>query len=131
MAKKLTQEQVQDAARLKRAWEARKAEDKSLTQEKLAAACDWKTQSAVTQYMNAEIALNLDALIKFSLALDVPITEISPTLAQKILAVRLRMDDTMPAVSPQAIEVARNFDRLTKPSQKAAVIIQLEALLGS
>lgn len=131
MAKKLTQEQIQDAARLKRAYEVRKSEDKSLTQEKLAAACDWKTQSAVTQYMNAEIALNLDALIKFSLALDVPIAEISPTLAQKIIAVRLRMDDTVPAVSPQAIEVARNFDRLQKPAQKAAVMLQLEAFLTS
>jgi len=127
MANTLNEEQIQDAARLKRIYEARKAEDRSLTQESLAAACGWKTQSAVTQYLNAVVPLNLDALIKFSLALNAPITEISPALASKILAVQLTQNSMHLGLSAQALEVAKAFDRLERPAQKAAVIAQLEA----
>lgn len=124
---KLTDEQRQDAARLKRIYEARKAEDRSLTQEGLASACGWKTQSAVTQYLNALVPLNLDALIKFSLALDAPISEISPSLADKIMSVRVSPTGETALLSRQALEVAKAFDRLEKPSQRAAVIGQLAA----
>jgi transcriptional regulator with XRE-family HTH domain len=125
MATKLTQDQLEDAARLKKIFESRKAEDRSLTQESLAALCGWKTQSAVTQYLNGVVPLNLDALIKFSLALNASITEISPTLSQRILAVRVSNEDS--GISKDAMQVARAYDRLERPAQKAAVTAQLEA----
>jgi transcriptional regulator with XRE-family HTH domain len=126
-ANKLTTEQLRDAARLKKIFEDRKAIDKSMTQETLAAACGWKTQSAAQQYLNGLVPLNLDALIKFSLALDVPVTEISPTLGSRIMSVRVGLDGAPAELSQQAIEVAKAFDRLDKPSQKTAVITQLAA----
>jgi transcriptional regulator with XRE-family HTH domain len=123
--KTLTKEQLEDAARLRAIFENRKTADRSLTQETLAAACGWKTQSAAQQYLNGMVPLNLDALIKFSLALGAPVTDISPTLGAKIMSVRAPagcMD-----LSPQALRVAQAFDRLDKPAQKAAVLSQLDA----
>lgn len=126
-SKKLTNEQMQDAARLKKIFEDRKAIDKSMTQESLAAACGWKTQSAVQQYVNGMVPLNLDALIKFSLALEVPVTDISPSLGSRIMSIRLGLNAVPDGLSLQAIEVAKAFDRLDKPAQKTAVVTQLEA----
>ncbi|MFX5660712.1 helix-turn-helix transcriptional regulator, partial [Acinetobacter baumannii] len=84
--KNISAEQLEDAARLRAIFEGRKREDRSWTQERLAQECGWKTQSAAQQYLNGLVPLNLDALIKFSLALDVPVTDISPSLGAKILA---------------------------------------------
>lgn len=126
MTKKLTPEQMEDATRLKAIFEAKKAIDRSWTQERLAAECGWKTQSAAQQYLNGLMPLNLDALIKFSLALDVPVTEISPSLGAKILAVRISPESDL-ALSSQAQSVGAAFDRLDTPAKKAAVIAQLEA----
>lgn len=83
-AKPLTDEQKQDAARLKAIFENRKREDPSLTQEALAYLCDWKTQGAVSQYMLGRVPLNLPALLKFSKALEVHPREISPKLSQQV-----------------------------------------------
>lgn len=126
-AKPLTPEQLEDAARLKRIFEARKAEDKSITQESIAAACGWKTQSAAYQYLAGLVPLNLDALIKFSLALDVPITEISPILASKIIAARINAEVRPEQISNDALRIAAAFDKLQNSDQKAAVFAQLRA----
>lgn len=83
-AKPLTQEQLQDAERLKIAFNRRKDSDASLTQEKLAFMCGWKTQGVVNQYLNGKIPLNLKALHKFALALNTPISEISPSLTSAV-----------------------------------------------
>jgi transcriptional regulator with XRE-family HTH domain len=124
--KTLTKEQLEDAARLRAIFEERKTADRSLTQETLAAACGWKTQSAAQQYLNGMVPLNLDALIKFSLALDVPVTDISPTLGAKIMSVRVRHSPIAGGISNEALAVAQAFDRLQAAAQKA-VLAQLEA----
>ncbi|MFC7515133.1 helix-turn-helix domain-containing protein [Herbaspirillum sp. GCM10030257] len=126
MATKLTEEQLNDAARLRQIFEVRKAQDKSWTQEKLAAECGWKTQSAAQQYMNGNVPLNLDALIKFATALDVSVTEISPSLGARIMSVRLPRESDSGSLSPQALIVAQAFERLPKAAQKA-VLAQLAA----
>ncbi|MEN2673400.1 helix-turn-helix transcriptional regulator [Herbaspirillum huttiense] len=126
MSKNISAEQLEDAARLRAIFEGRKREDRSWTQERLAQECGWKTQSAAQQYLNGLVPLNLDALIKFSLALDVPVTDISPSLGAKILAVRTSPSLAI-SISPQAQAVATAFDKLDTPAKKAAVIAQLEA----
>lgn len=84
MAKrKLKTWQIEDAARLKRIYNERKRE-LVLTHERIAAIAGWETQSAVSQYLNAGIPLNLSALMKFASILQVNPHEISPTLAQQI-----------------------------------------------
>ncbi|MFJ2989980.1 helix-turn-helix transcriptional regulator [Collimonas sp. NPDC087041] len=83
-AKPLTDEQIQDATRLKSLFLRRKETDPSLTQEKLAFMCGWKTQGTITQYMNGKIPLNLTAVQKFAEALGARLEDISPSLAQRV-----------------------------------------------
>ena len=82
-AKPLTQEQLDDAARLKAIFERIKESNPSVTQESVAAACGWKTQGTVSQYVNGKIPLNLSALFKFCEVFGVQPEEISPSLARQ------------------------------------------------
>ncbi|WP_110968307.1 helix-turn-helix domain-containing protein [Pseudomonas huaxiensis] len=75
---------AEEAARLQAAYKARKAEDRSLNQEKVAEACGWAGQSAVSQYMTGKIALNLPALLSLSRVLRVAPESISPRLAETL-----------------------------------------------
>jgi transcriptional regulator with XRE-family HTH domain len=82
-AKQLNEDQIKDAERLRKIFELRKEADSSWSQEKLAHACGWKTQGAVNQYLHGKIPLNLNAIKKFSLALNFSINEVSPGLAKE------------------------------------------------
>jgi transcriptional regulator with XRE-family HTH domain len=86
----LTPEQIEDAKRLKAAFERVKGERRkrgeSITQDAMAAACGWSSQSAAWQYLHGHIPLNIDALTKISAYLEVPAVEISPHLARQIEA---------------------------------------------
>jgi phage repressor protein C with HTH and peptisase S24 domain len=84
----LTQDQLDDAERLKKAYLRKVAESKdkgerpTLNQSEVGAKCGWNSpQSTVSQYLNGKVALNLDALIKLSEVLDIEPWKISPTLA--------------------------------------------------
>lgn len=76
---------AEEAARLKAIYSARKSEDRSLNQDKVAEACGWSGQSAVSQYMTGKIALNLPALLSLSRALRFAPESVSPRLAQTLM----------------------------------------------
>lgn len=87
----LSVEQLADAKRLhdiykKRAKESRQDPSKPpLTQAEVGERCEWRSpQSTVSQYMTGKVALNLEALVKLSEALDFEPSEVSPTLAAGI-----------------------------------------------
>lgn len=84
----MTPEEAEDAKRLAEAYRQvkldRKGRGLSLTQESLAHECGWGGQSAVSQYTNGRIPLNLDALVRLSSALGVEPSRISPSLAARI-----------------------------------------------
>lgn len=86
--RELTPDEIDDAKRLAEVFRQRKAELKArgvrMTQETLAHDCGWRGQSAVSQYTNARIPLNLDALVKLSAALNVAPERISPRLASRL-----------------------------------------------
>jgi len=82
-AKPLTNEQLDDAKRLKAAMAQAKILT-GLTQADLAALCGWESQSTVSQYANGRIPLNVDALGIMCIHLRVPMHEISPTLARRL-----------------------------------------------
>lgn len=84
-AKPLSEEQIQDAHRLRKEYERVRDERGGLTQEQLAFMCGWKTQGAVFQYISGKIPLNPKALIKFSKALEVDPKSISPNLSKYIV----------------------------------------------
>lgn len=86
--RKLTPEELADAKRLKDLFNQAKSryalEGRKLTQEKLAWELGWSGQTAVSQYTNANIPLNFDAVSKFANFFNVPIKDISPRLAAKL-----------------------------------------------
>ncbi|MFP2768070.1 LexA family transcriptional regulator [Oceanisphaera sp. KMM 10153] len=74
-----------DAERLKSIYNRRKRElagsGVRLTQEELASRCGWAGQSAVSQYLNGRVPLNIEAVMKFARELGVEVADISPNLA--------------------------------------------------
>ncbi|WP_236471173.1 XRE family transcriptional regulator [Pseudomonas syringae] len=87
----LTDWQLADAERLRAVYRKRVAESKShpdarpLNQTEVGERCGWNSpQSAFSQYANGKVALNLDALIRLSKALDFEPADVSPTLADGI-----------------------------------------------
>lgn len=99
--RELTPDEIDDAKRLAEVFRQRKAELKArgvrMTQETLAHDCGWKGQSAVSQYTNARIPLNLDALVKLSSALGVAPERISPRLAARLGGPSSNLADVEPA----------------------------------
>lgn len=108
-AKPLTADQHDDARRLREALAAAKAE-RGLTQAELAALCGWDSQSTVSQYANGRIPLNIDALGSMCLHLQVPMADISPTLARRLQ----QLVQTLPRDQRVAPRAAWPFQRLTR-----------------
>lgn len=80
----LTDWQIADSDRLKQKYQEKRA-SLNLTQEKLAAALgEGVTQGAVSHFMNKRTALSIRAVTVFARLLEVPISEISPTLAAEV-----------------------------------------------
>ena len=76
--------QLEDSDRLKEKFQE-KRHALNLTQEKLAAALgEGVTQGAVSHFMNRRTALSIRAVTVFARILEVPISEISPTLAAEV-----------------------------------------------
>jgi len=93
----LNQDQIDDAARLKAAYlkavsaSKAKGDRPALNQFEVGAQCGWSSpQSTVSQYLNAKVALNLDALVKLAGVLGVKPWDISPTLAAGIKAASIK-----------------------------------------
>lgn len=87
----LSAEQLADAKRLHEIYKQRVKESRDdpskpvLTQTEVGERCEWKSpQSTVSQYMTGKVALNLEALVKLSEALDFEPAQVSPTLAAGI-----------------------------------------------
>ncbi|MBW9244123.1 LexA family transcriptional regulator [Pseudomonas paracarnis] len=121
----LSEWQLQDSARLKSLFQAKRGELK-LTQEKLAADLgDGVTQGAVSHFMNGRTALSVNAAVVFARALGVPVSEISPTLAAQIE----KMSEALPGKgSQQATDgrtPPRSFDLNDEPGYTG--VLQLTA----
>lgn len=104
-AKPLTEEQQQDAARLKerfKAWQkAMREAGKPVSQEAAAAKLGFG-QSALSQYLNGAIPLNGQVLAKFAELLDVPAALISPRIA----AAETERSEVWTASGPRLEELA-------------------------
>lgn len=77
MGKTLSEEQKEDVQRLRKLWDAKRVE-LGLTQANVAERFGIKNQTAISQYLNGRIPLNMEAAIKFAKVLEVAIHEISP-----------------------------------------------------
>lgn len=86
-AKPLTQQQLNDAQRLKaafRAWQARRAINHLPFSQDFCSEQLQFGQSAMNQYLNGKIPLNLAAATKFSRLIGVPIGHYSPALEREL-----------------------------------------------
>lgn len=104
--RELSDQEKQAAKRLKILWETKKKE-LGLTQRTLAEKLS-VTQSAVNAYLNANIPLNLDAVINFAAVLNVDPRDIYPTLP----GLRV-MQDTR--VERRAVPVGGTIENGTDP----------------
>lgn len=87
----LSPEQKEDARRLFRLYEKWKSDQRQAgaraSQEMVAAALGFASQSAVSQYMKGGIPLNQDAVAKFAKFFGVSPAEISPTISAQMTAI--------------------------------------------
>lgn len=102
----LSAEQLADAKRLHDIYKIRVRESREnpgkpvLTQTEVGERCEWKSpQSTVSQYMTGKVALNLEALVRLSQALDFEPYEVSPTLAAGIRRAAPVMDHAAEAAN--------------------------------
>ncbi len=100
---------LDEAARLKAIYNARKRDNKSLNQAVLADLCDWASQGTVSQYMTGGMPLNIEALLKLANVLQFDPAEVSPRLAQTFLP---------SGVAPLTLEAGPDF---TRPFKRASI----------
>lgn len=82
--RELTPEEKARAARLRAIWDRYRQENPGVSQESMAFDMGWKTQGAVSQYLNGTIPLNLHAGLRFAKRLGVPVTDIEPAWADDL-----------------------------------------------
>lgn len=126
----LSASQIEDAERLRGIYVRRVKESKergdrpTLNQTEVGERCEWKSpQSTVSQYMNGKVALNLEALVKLSAALDFEPADVSPSLAAGIT--RVTDSDSSPVVAPipgaaDVEPIDENYAFVSQYSAKAA-----------
>lgn len=79
----LTQEEMEDAKRLRQLWQQRK-EELHLSQVKAARELGYNSQGAVSQFINGKVGLNFQAVAKFAKLLRVNVADISPRYAKLV-----------------------------------------------
>ncbi len=99
----------------------------ALNQAEVGERCDWKSpQSTVSQYMNGKVALNLEALVKLSNALDFQPAEVSPTLAGGITRAADTKSDSPISLPPSDIPFPESAD-IEPVAEKYAFVPQYSA----
>lgn len=106
-----------EAKRLKDIYLAKKREDRSLTQDKIADLCGWSGQSVVSQYLNGKIPLNINALSMFSNILGFSYEDVSPRLARII---------KIPVLSDKSSTGLEDLDQAHVLTGKARPLIPIE-----
>ncbi len=130
--RELTSEEQAECARLKAVFEKRQKEAKDqgsrLTQESLGNAIGWRSgQSAVNQYLNGKVPLNLEALLKFATELRFAPEEVSPRLAAEIAGVTMTAEKR-PAGT--VVEIASNVQGEPYQVRPGRVPVVGKAMLG-
>lgn len=130
----LSEWQLQDSARLKSIFQAKRGELK-LTQEKLASELgDGVTQGAVSHFMNGRTALSVNAAVVFARALEVPVSDISPTLADQIEKMTSALPDRRLATADKAVDTRippRGFDLQDDPSYTGVLQLTAQGSAGT
>lgn len=129
-AQPLTEEQKADSARLRAAFiqwqDAQKVAKAPWSQLHVAFELGFKTQSAVSQYINGEIPLNAWALAKFCRLLELEPAQISPSIAASERAKFAALEGVF---SPEAIDLGRKLDEIgDEDRHRTAYVMALRAI---
>ncbi|NMP26885.1 helix-turn-helix domain-containing protein [Rahnella sp. SAP-1] len=131
MKRKLTEEDLAAAKRLKSIWTSKRVA-LGLTQEKAADLLGFNTQGAVSHYLNGVTPLNTDTVIKFSMLLNVKPEDIKPELAEILSYVRKSPSpepgeeiSSLNVLTSQHRELIRLFDKMPE-SEKIHLLKQLD-----
>jgi predicted transcriptional regulator len=81
--RQLTAQEDAERERLRRIWDAKK-DELHLTQSKAAKVLGYTNQTAVSQYLNGHIPLNLEAAVKFCTLLKVDVKDISERFSKMV-----------------------------------------------
>lgn len=111
--KKLTDEQLKEAENLRKVWDRQSAK-LGLTQAEASKKFGFANQSAVSQYLNARIPLNIETSLRFAKLLQVPVGQISEKAAELI--------STDHEVKRSKLGIPSN-DHLVEVSQEAKKIV--------
>ncbi len=133
-AKPLTQQELDDAARLKRIfneWQQRRKDMGGASSQEYATEALGFNQSALSQYLGGKIPLNIKAAVKFASGLGCTIAQFSPTIAAEIIEAMSYVgeapgagvgnDTTLHMLKPVEVHVVTRF-RLTDDSGRADIL---------
>ncbi|WP_312669700.1 LexA family transcriptional regulator [Stutzerimonas nitrititolerans] len=131
--RELTSGEQAECARLKAIFEKRQKEAKDqgvrITQESLGNSIGWKSgQSAVNQYLNGKVPLNLEALLKFAAELRFAPEEVSPRLAAEIAGLTMTAEKRPVGT---VVEISPGTDEGGSPSSDDYALIPQYTAKGS
>ncbi|MEK6787945.1 MAG: helix-turn-helix domain-containing protein [Pseudomonadota bacterium] len=132
MKRELTKSEKEECAALKSIFLLRKR-DAGLTQESAADFLGYKTQGAVSQYLNGKVALNLQAAIGFSRLLDCKVRDFCPRLSSIIeheTAISAEASDEPILSNPNLLALSQLRGRATPRSIAALDKIEQAAKQG-
>ena len=130
-AQPLTQDQKEDADRLKSAWFAYRSNTPGASQRSLATALGFKSQGSVSQYINGEIPLNVAALLKFCQRFGIPPESVSPHLAAEFAKMNaLAGSDATPISELQQVVTRLTTSGKMQLTEVEAMVAMLKAREG-
>lgn len=122
-ANPLTPDQAADAARLKQLfseWQRKRKDDNEPSSQEVASEMLGFNQSAMSQYLNGKIPLNVSAATRFATLLGCTLSEFSPSLAQQAAKYA-----TVADANSDGVPFVRNASRVTTQLADDTVPVKL------
>lgn len=123
-AKPLLPHERADSARLKllfAEWQYARKQAGAPSSQEVAASLLGFGQSALNQYLNGKIPLNVEAAIKFAEMLDQPVSTFSPTLADQVSKYAAAAESRAEESPPDAMDM----DSITRQEMKLIAMYRL------
>jgi len=125
----LTAGEQRAARKLKDAWQKCKRKDKGITQEHIAGELE-VTQGTVSHYMNGQIPLNFETLLKFATILKFNPSDIYPEIIPYNMRLFIKQGFMeRSAENMESLRIAEDIESLPS-DQRAALRVYLQALVN-
>ena len=121
--RELTSDELADTKRLQKLWKAN-APQLGITQAKASQMFGFANQSAISQYLNGRIPLNMETTTRFASLLKVPLSDISPSHASRTTSTSPLMD-----AMKKAFKTSENCDLIAVTSSMQDIVGNSDYLL--